>query len=162
MYCLNDWIRCISNQRIIFILLTLRSSPYFPVFGLNTEIYGVNLRIQSEYRKMRTRNNSVFEHFYNSEFFHRLSVEFLVRSIHSYFSSIPAWIRDLNVFQISTLGCYIGGKPLNRTQPVLCCKIVCFFEKQSSNPRNFSFKIFWKYWALSSWLEHEELFWTSR
>ena len=25
------------------------SGPYFPVFGLNTEIYGVNLRIQSEY-----------------------------------------------------------------------------------------------------------------
>ena len=37
--------------------------PYFPVFGLNTEIYGVNLRIQSEYRKMRTRKNSVFGHF---------------------------------------------------------------------------------------------------
>ena len=25
------------------------SGPYFPVFGLNTEIYFVNLRIQSEY-----------------------------------------------------------------------------------------------------------------
>ena len=37
--------------------------PYFPVFGLNTEIYEVNLRIQSEYRKIRTRNNSVFGHF---------------------------------------------------------------------------------------------------
>ena len=36
------------------------SGPYFPVFGLNTEIYGVNFRIQSEYRKIRTRNNSVF------------------------------------------------------------------------------------------------------
>ena len=35
----------------------------FPVFGLNTEIYGVNLSIQSEYRKIRTRNNSVFGHF---------------------------------------------------------------------------------------------------
>ena len=27
------------------------SGPYFPVFGLNAKIYGVNLRIQSEYRK---------------------------------------------------------------------------------------------------------------
>ena len=27
------------------------SGPYFSVFGLNTEIYGVNLRIQFEYRK---------------------------------------------------------------------------------------------------------------
>ena len=39
------------------------SGPYFPVFGLNTEIYFVNFRIECEYRKMRTRNNSVFGHF---------------------------------------------------------------------------------------------------
>ena len=39
------------------------SGPYFPVFGLNTEVYSVNLRIQSEYRKTWTRNNSVFGHF---------------------------------------------------------------------------------------------------
>ena len=38
------------------------SGPYFPVFGLNTEIYDVNLRIQSEYRKIRNRKNSVFGH----------------------------------------------------------------------------------------------------
>ena len=36
------------------------SGPYFPVFGLSTEIYSVNLRIQSEYRKIRTRNNFVY------------------------------------------------------------------------------------------------------
>ena len=42
------------------------SGPYFPAFGLNTEIYSVNLRIQSEYRKIGTRNNSVFEHFSRS------------------------------------------------------------------------------------------------
>ena len=40
--------------------------PYFPAFGLNTEIYSVNLRIQSEYRKIRTRNDSVFGHFSRS------------------------------------------------------------------------------------------------
>ena len=40
--------------------------PYFPVFGVNTGIYSVNLRIQSEYKKMRTRNNSVFELFSRS------------------------------------------------------------------------------------------------
>ena len=38
------------------------SGLYFPVFSLNTEIYGVNLRIQSECRKIRTRKNSVFGH----------------------------------------------------------------------------------------------------
>ena len=36
------------------------SGPYFSVFGLNTKIYGVNLRIQSEYKKIRTRNKTVF------------------------------------------------------------------------------------------------------
>ena len=39
------------------------SGPYFPVFGLNTERYGGSLRIQSEYRKIRIRNNSIFGHF---------------------------------------------------------------------------------------------------
>ena len=39
------------------------SGPYFPAFGLNTEIYGVNIRIQFEYRKIRTRKTSVFGHF---------------------------------------------------------------------------------------------------
>ena len=45
------------------------SGSYFPVFGLNREIYGVNLRIQSEYKKIRTRNNFVFGHFSNSDSF---------------------------------------------------------------------------------------------
>ena len=36
------------------------SGPYFPVFGLNTERYGVSLLIQFEYRRIWTRNNSVF------------------------------------------------------------------------------------------------------
>ena len=42
------------------------SGPYFPAFGLNTEIYGVNFCIQSEYRKIRTRINSVCGHFWRS------------------------------------------------------------------------------------------------
>ena len=40
------------------------SGPYFPLFGLNTERYGVNLHIQSECGKIRTRKNSVFGHFH--------------------------------------------------------------------------------------------------
>ena len=42
------------------------SGPYFPGFGLNTEIYSVNLRIYSEYRKIWIRNNSAFGHFSRS------------------------------------------------------------------------------------------------
>ena len=33
--------------------------PYFPALGLNVEIYRVNLRIQSECRKIRTRNDQI-------------------------------------------------------------------------------------------------------
>ena len=43
------------------------SSPYFPVFGLNKEIYGVNLRIQSKHGKDGPEKNSVFRHFSRSE-----------------------------------------------------------------------------------------------
>ena len=43
------------------------SGPYFHIFGLNTEIYFVNLCIQSEYRKIQTRNNPVFVYFSRSE-----------------------------------------------------------------------------------------------
>ena len=39
------------------------SGPYFPVCGLNTEIYGVYLRVQSEYRKIRTRKNQFLDTF---------------------------------------------------------------------------------------------------
>ena len=42
------------------------SGPHFSVFGLNKEIYSVNFRIQSEYQKTRTRENSVFGHFSRS------------------------------------------------------------------------------------------------
>ena len=42
------------------------SGRYFPVFELNMEIYRVNIRIQSEYSKIRTRKNSIFGHFSRS------------------------------------------------------------------------------------------------
>ena len=47
------------------------SGPYFPVFGLNTDIYRVNLRIQSKYRKIRTKKNSVFRHFSHSDSYYQ-------------------------------------------------------------------------------------------
>ena len=68
------------------------SGPCFPVFGLNTEVYGVNLRIQSEYRKIRTRKNSVFGHFSRSvtleqqylfqRVFHKLSNDIQVDRVY--------------------------------------------------------------------------------
>ena len=37
--------------------------PHFPAFGLNTEKYGVSLRIQSKCGKILARKNSAFGHF---------------------------------------------------------------------------------------------------
>ena len=37
---------------------------YFPVVILNTEIYSVNLCIQSKHRKIRTKKISIFAHFH--------------------------------------------------------------------------------------------------
>ena len=45
-----------------------QSIQYFPAFGLNTKRYFVSLRIQSEWGKIRTRENSVFGHFSRSVF----------------------------------------------------------------------------------------------
>ena len=40
------------------------SGPYFHVFGLNTEIYFVNIRIQSKYVKIRTRKTLYLDTFH--------------------------------------------------------------------------------------------------
>ena len=66
------------------------SGPYFPVLGWNTEIYEVNLRIQSEYRKIRTRNNFVFGHFLRTE--NELSI--LSRNIANLNNLKLDWQRD--------------------------------------------------------------------
>ena len=64
---------CINSKRFDMLFTARKVSKYgvisglhFPLFGLNTEIYSVNLRILSEYRKIRTRNNFVFGHFSSS------------------------------------------------------------------------------------------------
>ena len=51
------------------------SGPYFSLFELNTEIYSVNFRVQSKYRKIRTRNNSVFGHFTRSVILSRVRLD---------------------------------------------------------------------------------------
>ena len=61
------------------------SGPYFPALGLNTESYGVPLRIQSESAEMRTKKNSVFRHFSRSEFW--IKNWFLIWGIFGIFDS---------------------------------------------------------------------------
>ena len=55
----------------------IRSSSglYFPFLGLNTEGYGVSLRIQFEYGKMRTRITP------NTDTFHAVKACFLFKDI---------------------------------------------------------------------------------
>ena len=40
------------------------SGPYFPLFGLNTKVYGVNLSIQSKCWKMPTRKTPYLDIFH--------------------------------------------------------------------------------------------------
>ena len=46
------------------------SGPHFPTFGLNTQRYGVSLRIQSECGKMRTKITL------NTDTFHAVNVAY--------------------------------------------------------------------------------------
>ena len=49
------------------------SGPYFPVFGLNTEIYTVNLRIQSKYRKYGPEKTPYLDTFHTVSVFVKAS-----------------------------------------------------------------------------------------
>ena len=70
------------------------SGPCFPVFGLNKEIYGVNLRIQSEYRKIRTRNNSVFRHFSRSVIVNVMQFTYIINNLLNIFSDIAIFNNE--------------------------------------------------------------------
>ena len=43
------------------------SGLYFPVFGLNTETFRVNIHIQAKYGNIETRKNVKFGHFSRSD-----------------------------------------------------------------------------------------------
>ena len=69
------------------------SGRHFPVFRLNTEIYGVNLHIQFEYRKIRTRKNCVFRHF-SCSLINKLKKLYLVRRKLPHCIQLQALITD--------------------------------------------------------------------
>ena len=67
------------------------SGPYFPAFGLNTEIYSVNLRIQPECRKTLTRKTL------NTDTFHamgysRMGLPFATSFLTFY--NHQTWLND--------------------------------------------------------------------
>ena len=57
-YAITGSLRITSLQTLHYVKSVcnrIYSGPYFPIFGLNTEKYGVPLRIQSKCGKIRTR-----------------------------------------------------------------------------------------------------------
>ena len=62
---LKHFVKKCPNTEFFLVRIFLYSSwiRRFTVFELDTEIYSVNYCIQSEYRKIRTRKNSLFGHF---------------------------------------------------------------------------------------------------
>ena len=71
------------------------SGPHFPAFGLNTERYGVSLRIQSECGKMRTKITP------NTDTFHTV---LLINDLFLFlcFSSLSNNADDNNLFTTGT------------------------------------------------------------
>ena len=71
------------------------SAPCFAVFGLNTVVDGGNFNVQSKYRKIRTRANSIFGHFSCSVYYPEIKVQLAKTSSKSdYFS--PVLKRQIN------------------------------------------------------------------
>ena len=106
------------------------SAPCFPVFRLNAKIYGVNIRIQSEYRRIRTRNNSVFGLFSRSDI---VRVTFKPIRFKEFYL-IGRILVGLNFHQIN----YYERKKIISQQKKVKPMIICLFLSLnfcSQNPR---------------------------
>ena len=76
------------------------SGPYFAVFELNTEIYSLNLRIQSEYKKVRTRKYFVFGDFSRSDY--NFSKRIISSTEYNLFIHETIMFRSWDIFNRST------------------------------------------------------------
>ena len=79
------------------------SGLYFPVLGLNMEIYGVNLRIQQAHEKIRTRKRSVLGHFSRSVLSHLYKNLDCLRFHFNTFTILVLLRRYLKIMIIKTL-----------------------------------------------------------
>ena len=69
-YTMGDEVKPCKEQRCVKNVRTRSySGPYFPPFGLNTEKYGLSLRIQSECPENTDQINSEYGHFLRSASF---------------------------------------------------------------------------------------------
>ena len=84
------------------------SGPDSPVFGLNMEIYVLNLRTQSKYGKIRTRKSSAF-----GQFLHRL---------HKY------------TYTYTYNHTYTNTHILHKHTHIHICKTVCNLFRDSQHP----------------------------
>ena len=94
------------------------SGPYFPAFGLNTERYEASVCIQSEYGKIRTRNNSVFGHFSRSDTHNN---NFKLVTFRA-FAILIEWIYQILFFCKRLLFVewkYVSSRSLEKLQKVL-------------------------------------------
>ena len=67
-----------SKQKKIGVPNLITDQLVFSVFGLNAEIYSINLIIQSNYRKIRTRKKSLFGDFSFGECLNEYIFQFMV------------------------------------------------------------------------------------
>ena len=72
------------------------SGPYFPEFRLNTERYGVSLRIQSECGIIQTRKNFVFGHFSRSVSGRKLIKDYIMTKKCGFILVFPVFLSTLS------------------------------------------------------------------
>ena len=109
-FCCKFWIFIFSTTAWKMSKYGVISGPYFPVFRLNTEICFVNLRIQSEYRKIRTRNNSVFGHFSRCVLFNKLTifcVSIFIRCLENFVEPQKLFLLTFQLWKSSLLHCFV-------------------------------------------------------
>ena len=142
---------CVKSERI-----RSYSGPHFPAFGLNTERYGVSLRIQSECRKMRTRINPNTD---TCQAVSLLTHLLLLKTIYFVLSS-PSWTDSLlstnqsNTFANSLLKTFsisvtsfcwqkILVQPAYRYLWVFCkvCWVSFMYSKNNEGPNSDPWKI---------------------
>ena len=102
----------------------------FSCIQTETKIYGVNIRIQSEYRRIRTRNNSVFGLFSRSDI---VRVTFKPIRFKEFYL-IGRILVGLNFHQIN----YYERKKIISQQKKVKPMIICLFLSLnfcSQNPR---------------------------
>ena len=85
------------------------SGPNFPVFGVNTEIYGVSLCFQSKCRKLRIRKNSVFGRFLRSATLCHLSNDQRERMEKFLVEECEVFTKDVN-----SISCIESLKPYHK------------------------------------------------